>query len=165
MGWFVVFFSLFFFSLFPSFFCNLYHLDYIMLVQQIAKSCFKPSVACRHASVVASSFPSSSASCDQAPDLPYIVTPGSAPLTTPSNNAFHPSFIPKKTQVRLTLEELREVLDESKHVLHHLRQVDALHANGTPFSAAELQEQVEQLTKEQLKLMQSLQGGKKDEDQ
>ncbi|ORX50519.1 hypothetical protein DM01DRAFT_307404, partial [Hesseltinella vesiculosa] len=83
-----------------------------------------------------------------------------APLTTPSNNAFHPSFIPKKTQQRLSMDELREVLDCSKQLLQHLQQV-ASQPNGTPFTAMELQEQIERLTKEQMKLMQSLQGGKK----
>ena len=45
---------------------------------------------------------------------PYIVTPASQPITARSNNAFHPNYIPKNTKERLALDELHQVLDNSK---------------------------------------------------
>lgn len=83
---------------------------------------FKPTLQCRHASVLASSSFSPNQMAPLHHDSSFIVTPASAPFTTPSNNCFHPSHIPKKTQIRLTLEELRVVLDSSKQLLHRLQQ-------------------------------------------
>ncbi|SAM00921.1 hypothetical protein [Absidia glauca] len=83
---------------------------------------FKPTLQCRHASVLASSSFSPSQMAALHHDSSFIVTPASAPFTTPSNNCFHPSHIPKKTQIRLTLQELRVVLDSSKQLLHRLQQ-------------------------------------------
>ncbi|KAI8335431.1 hypothetical protein BC941DRAFT_472085 [Chlamydoabsidia padenii] len=52
-----------------------------------------------------------------------VLTPASAPLTTPSNNAFYPPHLPQHTKARLTLDELDQVLTSTKHMLHHLQQV------------------------------------------
>ncbi|CAO3592635.1 unnamed protein product [Absidia cylindrospora] len=109
---------------------------------------FKPALQCRYASVLSSSsFPSISSSHTQH-DLSHMVTPASAPFTTPSNNAFHPAYIPKKTQARLTLKELKQVLSSSKRLFQQLQQeyVDKSLVQ-TPL---ELQQIIERLTNEQI---------------
>ncbi|KAI9257339.1 hypothetical protein BDA99DRAFT_516182 [Phascolomyces articulosus] len=80
--------------------------------------------------------------------LDYIVTPASAPLTTPSNNAFHPDYIPKPVKARLTLDELKEVLDTSKTLLNHLQSEYLEHQT--------LQDTMVELTKEQQALLKTL---------
>ncbi|SAL99884.1 hypothetical protein [Absidia glauca] len=85
---------------------------------------FRPTLQCCHASVLSrSSFSPSTATPHQRHhDSPFIVTPASLPFTTPSNNAFHPAHLPHRTKVRLTLDELDQVLASSKQLLHHLQQ-------------------------------------------
>ncbi|ORZ06018.1 hypothetical protein BCR42DRAFT_427510 [Absidia repens] len=115
---------------------------------------YKPALQCRHASVLSSSsFPSITSSHTQH-DLSQMVTPASAPFTTPSNNAFHPAYIPKKVQARLTINELKQVLSSSKRLFQHLQQeyIDKSLVR-TPL---ELQQLIERLTNEQLKLIESL---------
>ncbi|CAO3613331.1 unnamed protein product [Cunninghamella blakesleeana] len=123
---------------------------------------YKPTLQCRHASVLKSStFSPNSTTNPNTPLHPeFIVTPSSAPFTTPSNNCFHPSHIPNKTQVRLTLEELRDVLDSSKQILQQLQQQ---YVDKTSLPPTNLEHYLEELTKEQIKLMKSLstQNGKK----
>ena len=80
--------------------------------------------------------------------LDYIVTPASVPLTTPSNNAFHPDYIPKQVKARLTLDELKEVLDTSKTLLNHLQSEYLEHQI--------LQDTMTELTKEQQELLKTL---------
>ncbi|KAG2220704.1 hypothetical protein INT45_012568 [Circinella minor] len=80
--------------------------------------------------------------------LGHIVTPASVPLTTPSNNAFHPDFIPKSVKARLTLDELKEVLDTSKTLLNHLQSEYLEHQT--------LQDTMVELTKEQQELLKFL---------
>ncbi|CAO3644141.1 unnamed protein product [Cunninghamella echinulata] len=88
---------------------------------------YKPALHhCRHASVLTSSTTISPNTTNPSTTTPlhpeFIVTPSSVPFTTPSNNCFHPSHIPKKTQLQLTLDELRQVLDSSKQILYQLQQ-------------------------------------------
>ncbi|ORZ21453.1 hypothetical protein BCR42DRAFT_448293 [Absidia repens] len=126
---------------------------------------FKPTLQCRYASVLSSSSFSPSVNCTGCPspsplqhDSSYIVTPASAPFTTPSNNAFHPAHIPKKTQVRLTLDELKEVLDSSKQLLQHLQQeyIDKSASPSSLQTPMELQHIIEKLTDDQIRLIESL---------
>ncbi|KAI9308608.1 hypothetical protein BJ944DRAFT_259936 [Cunninghamella echinulata] len=126
---------------------------------------YKPALYhCRHASVLASSATISPNTTNPSATTPlhpeFIVTPSSAPFTTPSNNCFHPSHIPKKTQLRLTLDELRQVLDSSKQILYQLQQE---YVDKSSLPPSELEHYLEKLTKEQIKLMKSLstQNGKK----
>ncbi|KAF7729995.1 hypothetical protein EC973_003408 [Apophysomyces ossiformis] len=115
----------------------------------LASSTFKKSSWVRHASVLTALPPNPSSSsrafeCSSS----HIVTPASAPLTTPSNNAFNPDYIPKKTKARLTLTELRDVLDTSKILLQRLQQ--------DYVAQAEDNRQLQELAKEQLELIKTL---------
>ncbi|KAL1935682.1 hypothetical protein VTP01DRAFT_4822 [Rhizomucor pusillus] len=89
----------------------------------IPVSCARLTV--RFASVLANMPPTPR--LDEAPEQQssssqeHIVTPATSPLTTPSNNAFHPDYIPKAVKARLTLDELKQVLDTSKKLLNHLQ--------------------------------------------
>ena len=78
----------------------------------------------------------------------HIVTPATLPLTAASNNAFHPDYIPKAVKARLTLDELKQVLDTSKTLLNHLQSEYLEHQM--------LQETMVELTKEQQELLKTL---------
>lgn len=78
-----------------------------------------------------------------------IVTSASVPLTTPSNNAFHPDYIPQNVKARLTLNEIQQVLDNSRHLLNHLQNEYLEHHI--------LQDTVADLAKEQQALLKALQ--------
>lgn len=77
-----------------------------------------------------------------------IVTPASSPVTTPSNNAFHPDYIPKAVKARLTLDELKQVLETSKTLLNHLQSEYLEHQS--------LQDTINAMAKEQQELLKTL---------
>ncbi|ORY94456.1 hypothetical protein BCR43DRAFT_494051 [Syncephalastrum racemosum] len=77
-----------------------------------------------------------------------IVTSASVPLTTPSNNAFHPDYIPQNVKARLTLNEIQQVLDNSRLLLNHLQNEYLEHHI--------LQDTVADLAKEQQALLKAL---------
>lgn len=82
------------------------------------------------------------------PSHEHIVTPASSPLTTPSNNAFHPDYIPNRVKARLTHDELKQVLDTSKMLLNRL-QSEYLEQEG-------LKDSITQMAKEQQELLKML---------
>ncbi|KAG0174204.1 hypothetical protein DFQ28_000029 [Apophysomyces sp. BC1034] len=115
----------------------------------LASSSFKKPTWVRHASVLTALPPNPTQSRVIECNTPHIVTPASAPLTTPSNNAFNPDYIPNKTKARLTLTELRDVLDTSKILLQRLQQ--------DYVAQTEDNRQLQELAKEQLELIKTLQ--------
>lgn len=82
------------------------------------------------------------------PSHEHIVTPASSPLTTPSNNAFHPDYIPNRVKARLTHDELKQVLESSKMLLNRL-QSEYLEQEG-------LKDSITQMAKEQQELLKML---------
>jgi hypothetical protein len=80
----------------------------------------------------------------------HIITPASLPITTVSNNAFNPNYIPKNTKERLTLAELYKVLDNSKS-MYKMIQDNYLDNNEQEEPAS-----LEELLEEQYKLIQLL---------
>ncbi|KAI9320136.1 hypothetical protein BX666DRAFT_1919590 [Dichotomocladium elegans] len=123
---------------------------------------FRPSlpaarlISVRSASVLASVPPTPLAeasagptsSTSSLPNQDHIVTPAYAPLTTPSNNAFHPDYIPKPVKARLTLDELKQVLNTSKALLNHLQSEYLDHQS--------LQNTLAQMAKDQEELLKTL---------
>lgn len=98
----------------------------MFLAHRLASPVFCARANVRFASVLANMPPTpklDDAPAEQSPSSPqeHIVTPATLPLTTPSNNAFHPDYIPKPVKARLTLDELKQVLDTSKTLLNHLQ--------------------------------------------
>ncbi|KAI7877761.1 hypothetical protein K492DRAFT_171393, partial [Lichtheimia hyalospora FSU 10163] len=109
--------------------------------------------AIRCASVLASMPPTPLSGQQQPTTSPlptheHIVTPASSPLTTPSNNAFHPDYIPNRVKARLTHDELKQVLDTSKMLLNRL-QSEYLEQEG-------LKDSITQMAKEQQELLKIL---------
>ncbi|KAJ8661637.1 hypothetical protein O0I10_002444 [Lichtheimia ornata] len=80
------------------------------------------------------------------PTHEHIVTPASSPLTTPSNNAFHPDYIPNRVKARLTHDELKQVLDTSKMLLNRL-QSEYLEQEGLKDSIAQMAKEQQELLK------------------
>lgn len=80
---------------------------------------------------------------------PPIVTPAEEPLTTPSNNAFHPDVIPHKAKARINMARITKMLDMAQQL------VDQLQGQDQP-QQINLLEKVETIVKEQKKLIELL---------